>query len=75
MQIFFTTAIGLDININVLEDYIPYLDSLGFVYIFLFNKNKYFQPGASLKLLNGRTWSRYSDMNKFIIRKDLSFQN
>ena len=75
---FFTSGIGPDTLMNVLEDCIVSLfEQSEFCLIFILSKNNDFQFGASLKiplLLPRMNLVRYSQTNKFKTSKDLSFQ-
>ena len=80
MQIFFTSGIGHGVLINVLEDSIIFLiwaawilfdfylkQKQGFS-VWSFTENDFFIP------FHGGIWGRYSELNKFKIRKYLFFQ-
>ena len=64
---------------NVLEGCIIFLIWPAWVLIFILSKNKGFQSGTLLKMSPSFVstegiWSRYSQINKFKISKDVFFQ-
>ena len=77
MLIFFISGIGPDILMNVLEGDIILPIYVVWVWLsFILSKNKVFQFEALLKIPPScpSVWSRYSEINKFKIRKQLTFQ-
>ena len=49
-EIFFTSGIGLDILVNVLDDCIVFLIWAAWILIFILSKKKDFQSGSLLKM-------------------------
>ena len=77
---FFTSAIGPDILINVLEDYIIFLVWVAWLLFDIYLKQKQrhsvwsLNENANFIYFHGRILFRYSEINKFTTSKDLTFQ-